>query len=319
MQTIKPISIDLTAITSSLSGTAYYDKFGTYYPSIGAWSDATGYTIGQLAYYQTRVYQSVFNGTNTAHNPVTDNTNLATGLNYWVDVGALNKFAAFDTESNTQSIGLTDSYMFSFIASDTFNSIGFTKLNVDYITVSIVSPTDDTNIFYTQTLKPSTRFITTWMDWMTIPFPSATNLLFTDIIAYSGQKVIITAVKAGGIPRIGGITIGAIYDIGLIQYGTRLPMQDFSPVITDEFGNTKIVKRNVFRGIDGSLWCEANQAGIIDDLRQALSSVPTVWIGIPNQDSYYYNSLFMLGLATTFEPSIDGAEHFTVKLVVKEI
>lgn len=321
MKTINPISIDYTTLTvnSNIDADSYYDKYGTYYATINAWSSGTTYTIGQLAHYKNRVYQSIFNGSNLGFNPITGNTNLATGLNYWNDVGSLNKFAAFDTESNTQSISLTTELMFDFIPPSTFNAIGFSNIDVDYITISVVDAADSTNILWTETKSPFSRTVTDWYEWMNTPFPSSNNLFFDNITIFSGNRLMIYAVKSAGAPKIGATVIGRSLDIGKMELGVRTPMIDYSVVSTDEFGNTKLVRRNSYSAIDGTLRCEARQANLIRDLRRSLNAVPTVWIGVDGQDDYYYNSLFLLGVATTFEPVFDAKTEFQVKIYIKEI
>jgi len=320
MLTIKPIKLDTTtlSITSNLDADAFYDKYGTYYPTITAWAVGTTFTIGQLCHYNQRVYQSVFNGSNLGFNPVSGNTNLTTGLNYWVDLGALNKFGAFDTTSNTQSVGLaTDtSITFSFIPTSTFTAAAFTNLDADSVEIKIL---DGANVLYSESKKTVTRNFSNWYEWVTLPFTSSTNMYFDEIPPYQDKTFSILVNKTNGSPKMGGLVLGRLVDIGKLELGARVTSQDFSVVNTDEFGNTKLVKRNVFSGIDGSLFCESRQANTIRDLNKALRGVSTVWIGLEDSDNYFFNSLFIMGVATTFEPSIDYPDAFRVKLVVKEI
>jgi len=322
MLTIKPIKLDTTtlSITSNLDADAFYDKYGNYYPTIAAWAIGTTFTIGQLCHYQTRVYQSVFNGSNVGFNPVTGNTNLSTGLNYWVDLGSLNKFGAFDTTSNTQSIGLvTDtSITFSFTPTSTFTAAAFTNLDADSVDIKVLDPADGNNVIYSKTKETVTRSFTSWYEWVTTPLTSSTNMYFDAIPPYQNKTFVISVNKTSA-PKLGGIILGRLLDIGQLELGARVPSQDFSVVNTDEFGNTKLVKRNVFSGIDGSLFCEAIQANTIRELNKSLRGVSTVWIGVTDADNYYFNSLFIMGVATTFEASIDYPTAFRVKLVVKEI
>jgi len=321
MLTIKPIKMDTTtlSITSNLDADAFYDKYGTYYPSVTPWAVGTTFTIGQLCHYNTRVYQSVFNGSNVGFNPVTGNTSLATGLNYWVDLGSLNKFAAFDNESNTQSIGLeTDtSITFTFTSSEAFSAAAFANLEAESITIDILDGSDNVN--FTETKNTVSRAFDDWYEWVTVPFTSANNIYFENLPPKPNTKVRITVANTSGVPKLGGTVLGRLYDIGKLEYGARLPMQDFSVVNTDEFGNTKLIKRNAFSGLDGSLFCESRQANIIRDLNKSLRGVPTAWIGLNDDADYYFNSLFIMGVVTTFEPSLDYQTAFRVKIVVKEI
>jgi len=320
METIKPIEIDVNTLTidSNLDSDAYYDRFGIYNATINAYNPTTSYSLGNLMHFQTKVYQSILNGSNTGNNPITGNTNLATGLNYWNLLGTLNKFSAFDIESNTQSIGLTSNITFSFIPTSTFTAIAFTNIEVDQITVSVVDPLDDTNIFHTETKSPLSRNVSTWEEWITTPFPLSSGLLFSSIPAITGAKVLISAYKEVGVPKIGGITIGRLYNIGALELGVRLLHEDYSIVTRDEFGTTKLVKRNNYSGIDGYLRCDASKANLIRDLKKTLTATPTVFIGVAGQENYYYNSLFMLGVCT-MEQEFDTPTEFRVKLNVKEI
>ena len=323
MLTIKPITIDYTttSVDSNLSATAFYDKYGTYYASITPWTTGGVFTLGSLCSYNNKVYQSNFNGNNTGNNPITGNTNLTTGLKYWVELDSLNKFAIFDSVSNTQSKGLStdQSIYFAFAPPAVFTALAIGNLDADSVKIQIVEPTETSNILYEEEKLTVTRDFSSWYEWVTVPFNSANNIYFESIPAYSEKLLIVTIYREDGAPKAGGIVLGRLYDIGKIQYGVSLPSQDFSVVTTDEFGNTKLVKRNVLSGIDGELVCDARQANTIRDLNKALRGVCTAFIGVEGVDNYYFNSLFMMGVATTFEPSIDYATHFRVKLFVKEI
>lgn len=320
MKVIKPIEIDINTltITSNLDADAYYDKYGTYYATVSGWNSGTSYNLGDLVNYKGRVYQSVFATANTNNNPETGRTNLATGVDYWVDNGSLNKFAAFDTTSNTQSINQFGSTItFSFIAPKSFSAIAFTNCDIESIEVDVLDSSG--SVIYTKTKTPATRTFANWYEWVFNPFSDSLNVLFEDLTPLVGATISITATNTASAPKIGGIVAGSLIDIGSLQYGVRLPLQDYSVTARDEFGNTTLVKRNLYSGIDGTLICKAQQANSLLSLRRALSATPTVWIGSDDADSNYYNSLFILGIVSQFEPMYDSPTEFSVRLVVNEI
>jgi len=322
MQVIKPISLNISTlnITTNITDPRYIDKFGvTYTPTV--WASGTAFTIGQLCYFTNqKVYQSVFNGSNTNKNPVTNNIDLVTGLPYWVEVGVLNKFAAFDTESNTQTIS-TDTFIeFKFNVGSSYSALALTNIDLEYVTLSIVDPSNESRIFYTQTKSTATRSFSDWYEFAFNPFSSSKNLLFDNIPPYTNGRTIIYAVQTGGVsPKIGGIVLGELFNIGNLTYGTSRPQLNYSAIVTDEFGNTTLTKRPSKGAIDGVLQCNAAIANTILSLQEELNATPTVWIGLGEDIAYYYNSLFILGVYTEFEPTFDRIDSFRVKLYVKEL
>jgi len=323
MDVIKPISIDVSSVTidSDLDADLYIDKYGIVTSSVTPWASGTTFTIGQLCYFTNKkVYQSVFNGSNTNKNPVTNNVDLSTGLPYWVEIGVLNKFAAFDTTSNTQSIGASPAMQFKFLAGRSYSSVAFTNLDVETITVSLVDSADDTNIFWTETKESATRTFEDWYEFAFNPFSSAKNMLFSNIPPFGSARTIIDANQSGGVvPKIGGIILGELFNIGNLTYGASRPQLNYSAIVTDEFGNTTLTRRPSKGAIDGILQCTSNQANIILELQDALNAIPTVWIGLNEEIQNYYNSFFILGVYTEFEPTFDKMDMFRVKIYVKEL
>jgi hypothetical protein len=323
MDVIKPINLDVSTLTieSDLDDDLYIDKYGTVTSSVTAWTSGGTFTLGQLCYYTNKkVYQSVWATGNTGHNPVTGNIDLATGLPYWVEVGVLNKYSAFDTTSNTQSIATSQTMYFKFLPLRSYSALAFTNLDVETITVSLVDPNDETSIFWTETKDSATRTFEDWYEFAFNPFSSSKNMLFDNIPPFSGAKTVINISQSGGfIPKVGGIVVGELFNIGNLTYGTSRPQLNYSAIVTDEFGNTTLTKRPSKGAIDGVLQCNANQANTILDLQDALNATPTVWVGLNEEIQTYYNSLFILGVYTQFEPSFDRFDSFRVKLYVKEL
>lgn len=324
MEVIKPINIDVGTVTidSDLDADLYINKFGVVTPSVTLWTVGGNFNLGDLCYFNPnkKVYQSVHNNVNSGNNPVTGNINLSTGLPYWVEVGSLNRYAAFDTTSNTQSIGVTSSMFFRFLVGRSYSALALTNLDVESVTVSLVDPLDDTNIYWTQTKQTATRNFNDWWEFAFNPFSSAKNMLFRNILPFGDARTIITARQSGGVmPKIGGIVLGELFDIGNLTYGASRPQLNYSAIVTDEFGNTTLTKRPSKGAIDGVLQCNSSLANTILDLQEALNATPTVWVGLNEEIQNYYNSFFILGVYTEFEPTFDKMDMFRVKLYVKEL
>jgi hypothetical protein len=324
---IKPIEIDVNTLpidTGSLSATTYYDKFGIGKTATVAWSSTTSYNINNVVRYKDRVYQSVFNGANLNRDPIINNVDLATEVKYWVEIAILNRWAAFDTKSNTQTRGEGFILSYRFTPNETFDSIGFTNVDVDYITVQIMDTSPEVELYRQTRYSRGTRVFTNWYEWATLPFPDGDNMLFRNIPPLANKEVRISFVKTSTTenfdpPKVGGIILGKAVDVGAIELGATLPFIDYSVINTDEFGNTSFLKRNSFNGFDGYLRAPAVKMNSIISLRKTITSSPTIFSGINEENQVYYNSLFLMGVATTFEPIIDSPTEFRIKLTVKGI
>jgi hypothetical protein len=322
MQVIKPIELNVSTLTidSNITDPRYIDKFGTTYTPT-AWSSGASFNIGDLCYYTNKkVYQSVYTSANTNHNPVTGNIDLATGLPYWVEVGSLNKYAAFDTTSNTQTVSSGATIQFKFTVGRSYSALALTNLYAESVTLSLVDPADESNVLWTETKEAETRTFNDWWEFAFNPFSSSKNMLFDSILPFSTAKTIIDITQTGGeVAKCGGIVLGELFDIGNLTYGASRPQLNYSAIVTDEFGNTTLTKRPSKGAIDGTLLCNAALANTILDLQEALNATPTVWVGLNEDIGYYYNSLFILGVYTQFEPTFDKMDMFRVKLYVKEL
>jgi hypothetical protein len=252
------------------------------------WSAGTAYTSGMFAIRtQThRVYLRLISGT-TATAPELDPVN-------WLDYGPTNKWAWADTyittaTSKASTFNIT-------LQVGTVTDIVIYGLDADNVRVQIWETSGGT-LKWDMTYAADDYSGNDWMwefyfgDWTT-----RDQLQITGLYPYAAAEIKLTFTKSVGNAKVGIIALGVFDDLGLSEYGFKASPVDYSRITTDDFGNTRIVKRYSAKNVVGSCVLPNEKAnGVVDTIHKLLS-VPCAWQ--PTDDAKYdYLNTFGLGSA----------------------
>ena len=306
MITAEPIKIVDSMITSST----------VPYPDTGesAWVAGTIYANGAKVSYQIDGVFHRFESlqdSNQAHPP----EKYPNENQWWLDLGYVNKLAAFQNDRNTQTVTASP-YIVSIDPNERFGAIAVGNIDADSVTVEVLNGSE---VIYTKTNQLKTRDVYDWYSWTYEPFYQASGTIFTNLPINSDNTCRITIINGGGSVKVGSILIGLPTDIGLAQYGTGIRRQNFSTFERDEFGETKItIRRNIPR-INFSLVIDKRKVNNVRRLLDELNGIVTFYAGIVETEHGYFDSVFLIGLYKDVSYSLDLPDYSRAEIEIEAI
>lgn len=198
------------------------------------WDVGTAYVTGDkvIVLSTHSIYEAVQN--TTGNDPTTDDGT------YWLNIGATNRWKAFDgsIESQTER-SLSISYEFT--VDGNYASLALLNIVGAQVTVDIDDPSSGALPTRTYSLV-DTSGVVDWFTYFYAPSISQNQIIISDLPIYTGAVVTVELSGAGDV-ALGEMVIGTDYEIGQTITGTSLGIEDFSTKGKDEFGRTVIVER----------------------------------------------------------------------------
>lgn len=308
MITARPLTVTEEMITAS----------SVSYPDTGetAWSGATTYALGDTVSYLIDGYYHRFESkqaSNLNHAPTAypdDATNA-----WWLDLGYVNKFAAFNLTRNTQTITASP-YTVTIDPGERVGVIGAGNVDADSVQIDVY---DGATLVHTETKSLLSRDVYDWYTWTFAQFDQVDGTLFTDLPLTSTNTINLTFTRATGDVGVGAIVIGMPYDIGVAQYGTGIRRLNFSTFERDEFGEVKItVRRNIPR-VNYTLIMNKDRLNGIKRTIDELNGKVTLWAGIVESDHGYFDSVFLIGLYKDISYSLEYRDYAKAEIEIEAI
>jgi hypothetical protein len=199
-----------------------------------AWSGATSYVAGNRVILVSthRIYEAVTGSTGV--NPATDDGT------YWLDVGATNRWRAFDGRIS-DPVTKAGSITYSFTMSSVITAMAFFGLSAASAQVVVTDPVDGVVFNETQSLVDGEPVV----DWWTYFYEAISyrpSALF-DVVPGNIGNVIAVTVTSAGTTLVGQIVLGVNRSLGESVAGTQVGILDFTTVSRDDFGSATIVER----------------------------------------------------------------------------
>jgi hypothetical protein len=246
-------------------------------------------------------------GTQSGTHTATANPNLnkdptnAANAAFWLDIGATNRWAMFDTYNATatedpSAIDVTVQ------ASGRIDSVALLSLE-NAVSVRVVVSTVADGTLYDQTVQlTSTDGVADWYSYFFEEIERRTKLLLTGLPVYSSPlvRVVITGTGTSTV-KCGTLVIGMSKDLGETQHdGAQVGIIDYSRKEADAFGNYTIVERAFS---DRGSFKMRIAKGQVDGIKNVLSgyrATPAVYSASPE-----YNSTLIFGFFREFNIEID--------------
>ena len=251
------------------------------------WVSASLYSVGdeRIRTETHRRYSCIIAHTGITTPPESDTTR-------WLDLGATNRWAVFDTSVSTASTATGS--MTIVLRPGFFNAIALYKLTGAAISVTVKDAPGGSVIFsYTSDLyEPFPDFY----EWLFAPYKPQTKLVLSGILPYDTAEITIT-VTAGVSDSvgIGMICIGDMRtlitsgEIGGTQYGARIEPVDYSYIKTDDYGETRIVKRRSTTDLNATVFIPREDRDYAIGLLQSILSTPVAVIAESSDGDSEYN------------------------------
>ena len=212
-------------------------------------------------------------------NTTGDDPWLDDGTN-WLDLGATNRWAMFDTLNGTQTIN-ADIVDVEITPGQITNMIALLNVSAAQIQVIVTDPIE--GVVYDRTVQMvSDSGINDWYAYFNTPIERQASLVLTDLPAYSQATVRVIATETGQDVKIGVLAVGIQNEIGTALHGTGTGIIDYSIKETDAFGNFTILKRNFSKRADYAIRMNTGRTAFVQNLLAGLRAVPAVWVGDEN-------------------------------------
>ena len=255
------------------------------------WAPGT-FTLGQVVMVATstpdihRNYEVVV--ASTTENPATTTTAD------WLNLGATNRWAMFDTFNNTQTTN-PDSVEVAITMGTLIN--GVAVLNVNAATVQVIAVDPVEGEVYNRTINlTSASGINNWYDYYFTPIQRLTDAVFLDLPAFPAATITVIAAEIGETVAVGVLAVGVQKSLGVTDHGTGISIIDFSRKEVDAFGNFIIVQRSFSKRADYIVTVETSLVADVQNFLSSIRATPVIWIG--NED---FGSTIIYGYYRDFD------------------
>lgn len=264
MKLIQPITVTDSILTSNVPETLSVYSSGTTYALGNQVRDAT----------TNHAYESLANS--NLGNPLTDATK-------WLDLGATNRWAMFDTTNGTKTTyasGIT----VSVVVSGRANGLALFGLTADSVRVVMTTAASGTVHDQTYSLT-STAGVATWWDYFFQPMSMSEDLVLTDLPLDANPTITVYITNSAGNASCGTMVLGLVTELGVTPYGAKPGIQDYSRKEVDAFGNYTIVPRAYAKRLSCKFVIDSDRTDGVYQTLANLRSTPCVWIGADDYSS----------------------------------
>lgn len=279
-------------------------------------SGATYPTVGTLVIL-TSTHRTYYKLTTN----VSTNLTVSPSINTvdWIDVGATNRWAMFDTNRTSGSLSNVDvTVTLTPSASTTarINSIAIVGCIANSVTINITS--GGSNV-YSKTTSLVTRNTTGWYKYFYGTYTYKASVVLFDLPPIINSVITLTFDMPAVNGVIGNIIIGNFIELGDIQKGISLEALNFSKIDRDSYGNSVLVpRRSVPRTVQKVMIPKTSVNRLIA-ARDLLNATPALWAGVTDNSSVFFEPLLILGIYKEFSISMDYPDHAIVSLQLEEM
>ncbi|ARR52122.1 hypothetical protein HY78_00930 [Rhizorhabdus wittichii DC-6] len=281
MKIIQPVAINDATLTSSSVAEDDY----------AAWTSGTTYAATANVIRGHRRWRSL-QASNLGHDPGLDDQDAPV---WWVDMGPTNRYAMFDESVGTDTTA-GDAITVVIAPGTTVDAIGLLDIQAETIEVSMTVDGDEV-YNSVQSTYGTGQAITNLYLYFTARIGRRSVVLFMDMPRRVGCIVTLTATaRPGEDVSIGTMGIGTSLEIGSTEVGAKVGITDYSLKKTDDFGNTKFVRRNYAKRNNVRVILPAENVDTVFNALAELRTIPIIWVA-----STRFDCLVTFGAWKTFE------------------
>lgn len=242
-----------------------------------AWTVGTTYAVGLRVIFDHGIWESI-RSDNTGHNPGADALS-----EWWVRVGATNRWRAFDERLGGMTTGGA-TITYSIALPRTLNALCFFGLNAETVRVRIVAP--GPSVIHDETVQLSARDdVGNMWEYVHTPFSFRPDLVITGLSMPSGATVELT-ITAGVAAQVGEIFFGNDIHIGTTLTDTSLGIVDYSRKDRDEWGGIFLVPRPVTKTVNFRFSVPTTGAARVQQIMQRITSKVCVFYAVEGEDPF---------------------------------
>jgi len=277
------------------------------------WSSVTSYVVGNRVISTTthRIYEALQASTNV--DPTTDTSDPP----YWLDIGATNRWKAFDQKISdpvtvADGVNTIEYTLGAFgIPSNSVTLFGLKGRSASLV----VNDATDGEVYNQEISLIDNALVNDWFTYFFEPARVKSEAIFEGIPPYANAEYDITVEDATDAePELGQIVLGQEYELGKTNYGTSVSIEDFSRKERDDFGNAILVERPFAKLIDFDFIVNTNEVRRTAILLETVRATPAVYYAGPDTERF---GTTVYGFFRNFSINLDGPAISNVTLEVE--
>lgn len=277
------------------------------------WSSVTSYVAGDLVISTVthRIYEALQPSTNI--DPTTDFSDPP----YWLDIGATNRWKAFD-QTISDPVTVPDGVN---IIQYELNSFGVPANSVTLfglkgrLTSLVITDATEGEVYNETINLIDNALVNDWFTYFFEPARVKSEAIFEGIPPYANATYNISVFDdTVNEPILGQIVLGQEYILGQTSYGTSVSIEDFSRKERDAFGNAIIVERPFAKLIDFDFVVNTNEVRRAAILLEQVRATPAVYYAGPDTERF---GTTVYGFYRSFSINLSGPAISNVTLEVE--
>lgn len=286
--------------------------------SEAAWNSGTTYALNAQAIDTAtrRKYQSL-QASNTNH-PVPNYLVGETENAWWLDVGPTNKYAMFDYNRNTRSIGDGDITVV-LTPGERINALAILSVVGISAHVSATSVIGGGTVYDETHELRSRDGIDSWYDYFFTPFTAVPSLHITDIPPYSDVVITITIDNGSTDAECGAVIMGWATYIGDVEFGAISGALNFSTVERNEYGDVTLIPRRSVPKTTQRVWVDPELINAITQLREELNATVALWIGLEDSSHPGSETFLIFGFYRNWEINYSSPDIIQQDIEIEEV
>ena len=198
----------------------------------------------------------------------------------------------------------------------TFNRCtAFALLNFKATSIRAVVKDGDGLVMYDRTVN-TLKDVDGYWKYYFLPLERIVDQAVTNIPMSPVATLEVTLTQEGG-PALGQVIAGQAWPIGTTQYNTRLGIRDYSRKDTDEFGNTRLVKRANAKRTSLPLYLPPSRLDSVREILARMHGLPALWLGDDNEGIGSYQSLTVWGWLEDWNATVIGPNEISMTIDIQ--
>lgn len=228
------------------------------------------YSLGARVTHNNKNWEAMVDG-------ATDEPGLTTE---WLDLGLVNRLRAFDTQTATASEDSAQ-ITYQFVIPDKMvNAIGFLRVEAQSIDITITDDVD--GIVYEKTYAMVDVGSSDIFEYFFSDYQFFERTVDINLPPYFGCTIDITINPSleTGVARVGLISLTYQHEIGGLEWGYQVGIEDFSTVTRDpNFGITEIIEKDYNDTLSLPVVVDTSRLYEIKQMLTKLRAKPALYIG----------------------------------------
>ena len=231
------------------------------------WDAGTAYSQGDkvIVLNTHRIYEALQATTGT--DPATDDGST------WLDIGATNRWRAFDGSIEGQ-VAQATSVQYQFTMQTALSGLALLDVSAASLRVTVTDPVEGVISDKTTTLIDKTEVID-WFSYFYNPLTQTQEVVLSDQPFFAGA--IVEVELTGAAVSLGELVIGIDSRLGTSTTGTTLGIEDFSIKQKDDFGRTFILERAFANTVSFEFALPTSGAARVRRILSGLRAKPAVY------------------------------------------